>query len=302
MLDGPTQLPCRSYNADFRIPAESSYTLCCDFCATTTRLNRAQDESLLNSVPSVKNKQWKPKLLLKMSATAFSLSLMWNSSLSSLMSRQSLPSAIFTVRMHYSRSTPVLELHKKHDGKSALGICTWTQIEPERIWVFGTGEPGCRWDRWPQGTKAKLHPHSCWLHSDVYLLRSLVWLNFIFCRGQEWDGLQSRYAYCNWTGSWQGEYFQLPKKETHFSRSVKNHLESVEFWLARILLWIEHWTEPQNTHCVIPTSCLCFHCALDVICSKHWLLNLTILQQIKGHHEWLHSILPLRHKDNLKRK
>lgn len=91
MLDGPTQLLCRSYNADFRTPAEGSYTLCCDFCATTTRLNQAEDESLLNSVPSVKKTQSKPKLFLKMSATAFSLSLMQNSSLNLLISRQSIP-------------------------------------------------------------------------------------------------------------------------------------------------------------------------------------------------------------------
>lgn len=76
MLDAPTQLLCRSYNADCRTPAEGSYTLCCDFCATTTRLNQAEDESLLNSVPLIKKSQSKSKLFLKMSATAFSLSLM----------------------------------------------------------------------------------------------------------------------------------------------------------------------------------------------------------------------------------
>lgn len=58
------------------LKAEGSYTLCCDFCATTARLNQAENESLF-SVPLVKKKtkQSKPKLFFKMSATAFSLSL-----------------------------------------------------------------------------------------------------------------------------------------------------------------------------------------------------------------------------------
>lgn len=54
--------------------------------------------------------------------------------------------------------------------------------------------------------------------------------------------------------------------------------------------------------CTTHTSCLCFHCALDIIRSKDRLLNLTIFQQIKGHHKWLHSILSLRYEDNLKTK
>lgn len=38
------------------LKAEGSYTLCCDFCASTARLNQAENESLLNSVPLVKKK------------------------------------------------------------------------------------------------------------------------------------------------------------------------------------------------------------------------------------------------------
>lgn len=71
MLDGP----CRRHNAGFRAPAEGSDTLSCDFCATTTRLTQAEDESLLNACAFGKKNQSKPKLFLKMSATAFSLSL-----------------------------------------------------------------------------------------------------------------------------------------------------------------------------------------------------------------------------------
>lgn len=171
MLDCPTQLPCRScfQDSSWKLLHPVLWLLCYSY-----QTESSWGWKFAELCAFGKKKQWKPKLLLKMSATVFSLSLMWNSSLTSLMSRQFFPSAIFTARMQYSKSTPVLELHKKHDGKSALGISTWTQTEPERIWVFGTGGPGCRGERWPQVTKAKLHAHSCWLHSDVYLLRSLV--------------------------------------------------------------------------------------------------------------------------------
>lgn len=51
-----------------------------------------------------------------------------------------------------------------------------------------------------------------------------------------------------------------------------------------------------------PTSCLSLHCPLDVVCTKHGLLDLTVLHQVKGHHEGPHGILPLGQKDDLQRE
>lgn len=169
MLDGP----CRRHNAGFRAPAEGSDTLGCDFCATTTRLTQAEDESLLNACAFGKKKPVKTKIILE--NVCHSLLIEFNVKqllkFPDFKRVPSLPSATFTARMHYSNSTPWTAQEtqwRKCSGDLHLNP------EPERIWIFGTGEPGCKWDRWSQVTKAKSHPRSCWLHSDVYLLRSLV--------------------------------------------------------------------------------------------------------------------------------
>lgn len=51
-----------------------------------------------------------------------------------------------------------------------------------------------------------------------------------------------------------------------------------------------------------PTSCLSLHRPLDVVCTEHGLLDLTVLHQVEGHHEGPHGILPLGQKDDLQRE
>lgn len=51
-----------------------------------------------------------------------------------------------------------------------------------------------------------------------------------------------------------------------------------------------------------PTSCLSLHRPLDEVGAKHGLLDLTVLHQVKGHHEGAHGVLPLGQKDDLQRE
>lgn len=188
MLDGPTQLPCRSYNADFRTPAEGSlhpviFVPQLDWIKLRMKVCWAL-------VPLVKKNQLKSKLFLKMSATAFSLTLMWNSSLNSLISRQSIPFQVPFSLPGCPVAIACVSLNgTKNNGESVLGICTWTQsqkgfelLAQKNLDAGGIGDP-----KWSKQIYILVLADStlmfiCWDHLSVWTLYFAEGRNEMGCR------------------------------------------------------------------------------------------------------------------------